>query len=809
MKTWTATARDDSLAGRSGYHKSLARKRGSRLGDVLRTFSLACAWGLCRRILLAGQISVAVLLAGCGTSEKTLVADSDKDEAQPSAEPSTETPKAKEDDLEQEKQQVESVAASFVDACMRSDRAGVLTTLTEAAQKNLSEFENYNPDAAGFKGMTYELEETTIDGSTAEVVLRLSSRQAEEMLKALLEAGREIPEAQRKVQWKIQLRRESTEWRVFARTATSFVGPSPTIDYERLDPAKGPAQFIQRDPKEADPFPQTLTVAEFEGSWQRDFEYQNQPAQEVLDQLAKDAGLEWAFAPAVQRPVSLSLQGRSVVEAIEAVCRQIDRHPDYPEFSRSSRRLRLKEGLRPFPYQMVGPFMVYVTDIETFAGKTTGRLKLRCVGLGLPSDVGYHEKRLDVHAIRDSAGTDIYDVDDSFTLGWTGREGPNHYVTEAGLPLKNLVRGSQALMLQASLSVLVPTNIQAVSFGSLESGAQQSVGGVTITVDEVTTAASPTRPSELQSRIRLTCASSAPDAASPGVSGNSQRRGTGPPLADKIRQITFFCYDHNGEQLDAAVLLLSSLRTGYHILRPGSGQRSRSTLAFAGQAKSLRAFLTTAAEEVVYDINLDIPLPSAALLPEQVVPAKFPGHAAPVTVTFLGLVGDPFRKVEVKIVNHSDKAIRELNLRVIYRDASAENVSEASAKHGYMSRTPDKPYFLEKQGQARVKLDHAPFIPEEAAAAELALERVVFADATEWTPDMETALTDREPQEQPPFRQWTDKTGKFAVEARFLRLQDGKAVLEKRDGTTIQVAPEQLSAKDQENIQVHEQGVKP
>jgi hypothetical protein len=45
-------------------------------------------------------------------------------------------------------------------------------------------------------------------------------------------------------------------------------------------------------------------------------------------------------------------------------------------------------------------------------------------------------------------------------------------------------------------------------------------------------------------------------------------------------------------------------------------------------------------------------------------------------------------------------------------------------------------------------------------------------------------------------RTWSDLSGKFRVEADFVSLEDGKLMLQKKDGTTITVAIEKLSEKD-------------
>jgi hypothetical protein len=766
-------------------------------------------------------VSAIIVLAGCGVPEEP-VADSVQTEESSSRAASAAMAGAT-GDPEEEKQQAESVAASFADTIISGGQDNLWESLllTEAARKKLSELQEKRqaesktdtPRASQSAGATYELEETSIDGSTAEVVLRLSSRQPspqeEKMLEAFAKAGREFPYPR----WKIHLRRESAKWRVYAFTQSAY-GFSATRDYEHPEKSvSGPSsQPSPSQMKVSDPIPQATTVAEFRNSWRKDFEFQNRPAREVLEQLGKSVGLEWYLQmltdPATERAVSLSLQGRSVVEAIEEVCRQIDRHPEYPEFSSGNRGLSLREGPRSFPSQMVGPFMVYVKDVETYAGKTVGRLRLRCVGLGLPAGIGYHAKRLEAQAISDSIGTDVFDADGPLLTG--GVERPTHYLDELGLPLKNLVRGSETLSLKGSLAALVPTDIRQVSFDTLESGTCQSVAGVTITIDEVKSVPSAMRTSELRSQIRVTCASSTPDASPPAVRGNARRRPSAPPLADKIRQVTFFSYGDNGQQL-ASWYGFSPGRTGYRALRAGWERSRAETMMVAGEPKSLRAFVTTTGEEVVYDFELSVPLPSAALLPEQVAPAKFPGHAAPVNVTFLDFAGNAassYRRIEVEVVNHSDKPIRQMDVKVTLRDAGGKNLSERSIKHlGFSARTSDKPYFLEKLATAKITLDHSFDVPKETAATELEIGRVVFADATEWTPDMAVPVAETSPSETTPdpprkeiMRTWTDSTGNFRVQAMLRDFNDGTVSLEKEDGQVIRLPIDRLSPVDQQYV---------
>jgi hypothetical protein len=51
------------------------------------------------------------------------------------------------------------------------------------------------------------------------------------------------------------------------------------------------------------------------------------------------------------------------------------------------------------------------------------------------------------------------------------------------------------------------------------------------------------------------------------------------------------------------------------------------------------------------------------------------------------------------------------------------------------------------------------------------------------------------------FRVWFSRDRKFSIEAKFLEIKNGKAVLEKRDGTTIEVDPAGLCDEDGKYLQ--------
>jgi hypothetical protein len=50
------------------------------------------------------------------------------------------------------------------------------------------------------------------------------------------------------------------------------------------------------------------------------------------------------------------------------------------------------------------------------------------------------------------------------------------------------------------------------------------------------------------------------------------------------------------------------------------------------------------------------------------------------------------------------------------------------------------------------------------------------------------------------MRTWTDRSGKHHIKARFRGMEDGKAKLEKEDGTVLRIPPTSLCDEDRQFI---------
>ena len=73
----------------------------------------------------------------------------------------------------------------------------------------------------------------------------------------------------------------------------------------------------------------------FEAAWKIDIDFQQQPARVVLERLFAELGLRMGnaeeHAAALDKPVSLQLQGVSRLQAIEQICGLVGVYPDYTQ----------------------------------------------------------------------------------------------------------------------------------------------------------------------------------------------------------------------------------------------------------------------------------------------------------------------------------------------------------------------------------------------------------------------------------------------------------------------------------------------
>ena len=166
----------------------------------------------------------------------------------------------------------------------------------------------------------------------------------------------------------------------------------------------------------------------FEAAWKIDIDIQQQPARVMLERLCAELGLRMGnaeeHAAALDKSVSLRLQGVSRLQAIEQICSQVD---VYPDFTRQTDladagpiaamafmmggmaggkmsvqtpasepaevtlpAVLLRAGARPIPLVFTGPFALEVTRLDEYPPDATGLLEISLFAGDIPRSVQAH-----------------------------------------------------------------------------------------------------------------------------------------------------------------------------------------------------------------------------------------------------------------------------------------------------------------------------------------------------------------------------------------------------------------------------------
>lgn len=513
------------------------------------------------------------------------------------------------------------------------------------------------------------------------------------------------------------LRREDGRWRV---RGVAFPvkegGEGPTFTWETDDPAR-------LSPEQAEAFRAfeelvAVDPRQWDTSWQVDLDLKDVPARDALQDLARGLGLPLVNPPqpfpALDRPVSLRLRGRSRLEAVEEVCRQAG-----VQARCDAAGLHVTAGRRAEPVAPAGPFLVEAVEVKEFPPHPTGALKLRCVTGRLPAPVAglwrteARPWRIDTVAAAD--GRDLYHAANQRFYGQSslarGRESTTLSERAWVVPLRNLLRDLDAVhQVRGRLPVALPVRVDVIRFDRLAPGVAGQAGDVRLTVRQV-------------------------DQVDPGV-----RAGGPPPAGTAARPALEF--DAGG--IDGRRLKFAAYEALGRKLACGEPSTPRPDLVrveVPGEPAAV-VFKVVSLQEVEYAFELrDVPLRQRP--PQRLEPARFPGHEAPVSVEFLGVVpardrqgpflpGPPkFPAVKLRLDNHCQKGVEQVRMKLTYLDAAGRPLKEAA-------RTAAT--FNEQEGRLRVLEPGKPFEVEEpdlpggTVKAAVTVTAVGFADGTGWPP---------------------------------------------------------------------------
>jgi hypothetical protein len=616
-----------------------------------------------------------------------------------------------------------TVARAYFEATTAGDEEAEMGLLTEQAQQVMAEFREMGMSSGGPSPGSYDIRDVTIDGDEAKV-------------KAIhTDAQTRRPEP-----GTLMLRREDGEWCVYAiEVAETAEHPAMTINFERTDGILGAfaefGQEMQELPgammegflggEEENPEQVAATFEAIEAvdperfrlSWSVDLDLAGRPAGEAIAELAAPIGLaldrSGASGGTLERPVTLSAEGLTRLEAIERVCEAAGLYATYGAppgegvlGSFEGDAVTPIPGPRPWPVAFAGPFLIEVLGVDQ-QPTGAGELSIRALGLGLPPGV-LKMLEQDMFRMPDDELVAIESV--------TGLNGENLtsqgqfpstmssdglpegvYEVERSVPLAGLLRSVSAIAeVRGRLTLEIPTEVRSIRLDTLRPGTVQRSGDLTATI---------------------------------GGQGPSN-------LSIKLERRL----ENEGESSWARrVFLLGRNQDGHPIggefgAGGGGGHEYTGFLLFDGDPASVTLKFAGTIKKHVEEFRLGpIPLRDSPRMPDAVAALDLSGNEAPVTAEFVrfldqedpgfGNSGPPYL---VRILNHSNKDVRRLVLEATFLDNAGNPVGQAPPLN-----LDFQPYLVQKGDEVERKQTGF-FIPKGAVSATFRAIEVGFTDGTAW-----------------------------------------------------------------------------
>jgi len=462
----------------------------------------------------------------------------------------------------------------------------------------------------------------------------------------------------------------------------------------------------------------SMDRAEFDRSWKRDLSVNDRAAGDVIAELAHELGMtvnpRAEVQAALSQKISLEMTGRSLFELLEAVCHAAGLHPRYEVAERAfgfgakgpPPAISLHPGARPFPAVFAGPLLVEIESLREFAPHTIGWLRLRILAARLPL---FLEQQLrDKNPMRvlelvDGRGVDLRDAEFDPGVWWPGPANESGVlVLTSKLALKNLLRGAESIArLHGTIAFDLPVEVNAGNFDKLEENATAAAGPAQITLGQVQRHEQTFNDKKKETLSLVTTFKGVP-----------------------YERVKYVARDAHGQLI--------------HVSGGGGSvdDVGQSYLTISGIPATLVAKVIARVEPVELPFEFTgVPLPAHQQMPESIEPARFDGHEAPATVEVVGIVGDPgFRKVRARVINHSNKPLRRLEGTLRFRDAAGKLLKEDPTNYNNSDLSGEGAALIaHPMSQADIEL-LAFFMPQETNSVSISLQRVVFADTTDWRP---------------------------------------------------------------------------
>jgi hypothetical protein len=148
----------------------------------------------------------------------------------------------------------------------------------------------------------------------------------------------------------------------------------------------------------------------------------------------------------------------------------------------------------------------------------------------------------------------------------------------------------------------------------------------------------------------------------------------------------------------------------------------------------LLAWVFLTEQRVSYPVEVAVGLPSFAAKPAQLMELQYDG-SSPLEIEVLKIRAEQvIRRVEVNMINKSNKGIRNADAKMQFRDRTGRELRDQVAMLNTRPEPGDSRFTLVPSKTTRPAEATAIFVTEDVSPVTFVLERVQFMDGTEWKP---------------------------------------------------------------------------
>jgi hypothetical protein len=541
----------------------------------------------------------------------------------------------------------------------------------------------------------------------------------------------------------VHLQRVRGQWRVHGFTFP--VGDDGSGQFTEFESKQQAAERAQRMAfeQQALEFKQLRPVdpRQCAAAWQIDVNVHDRPVRQLVQELERPLGINLSSSFPVKqldKLLSLQLSKCSPLEAIDHVCRHVGLSPQY----QLGKMYVQPDSGRSEPAVFAGPFHIGVDPqwpniASQGATDAVDVLPLQFTAPALPPAVAFllDGNQLEVRALQIHAadGRDLYHAEAQpffiVTKNFTALPGDFwSYQEKRTLPLKNLLADLEVLhRVEGRLRIPLPTRVDILRFDTLVPGAVQQSGDVRCTIEQFG-----------QGPALAT-------AARPPIGMVGAKSVGGPELhiqwqGIEGRSLRWWAYDHEGKAIGNG--------------REKNLRSAPLQLAVPLGTERIAFLLVGATEYQEYAFQLrDIPLKNRP--PQRLQPARFPGHAAPLTVQVAPIArpqaggmsaGQIVQRLPTEapltfqVANHSQKSVLSIQLKLSYRDAAGRLLGQgtrtlAPIPQDYSYRFPmliEPRSYVPVQSVSYLSLPN-PALPDGTSSVDVQVLRVGFVDGTSWS----------------------------------------------------------------------------